>query len=267
MKRTPGILAVSVVVLVSACAPSTGATSVYSSPIKGYVALTFDDGPTASTPQLLSILNKYHATATFFDVGANMQKHPSDVKQEAAIGQVGNLSYSHPFLNQMTYSQIFNELLGTNRIAQQYTGKVPVLFRPPFDRIDQDVTTAQYSLGLLTALWNIDSGDYNGISVKQIEANVWNAKPGDVILFHDGLANTLAALPAILAHFQAGGLMAGELIPSRTPHFAWSTRSYGSVIFYSQVVAPGTRAPSVGSLGLTSQQQSTAVGPTPGPES
>jgi hypothetical protein len=110
-------------------------------------------------------------------------------------------------------------------MAQQYTGKVLVLFRPPFDRIDHDVTMAQYSLGLLTALWNIDSDGCDGIAVRQIGANVWNAKPGDVILFHDGLANTLAALPVILAHFQSEGLLAGELIPSKTPHIAWPTQS------------------------------------------
>jgi hypothetical protein len=65
----------------------------------------------------------------------------------------------------------------------------------------------------------------------------------------------------ILAHFQSEGLLAGELIPSRTPHFAWPTQSYGNVVFYAQVAAPGTPAPSVASLGLTPQQQSTAVGP------
>jgi endo-1,4-beta-xylanase len=227
----------------------------------GYVGLTFDDGPTASTPALLAILSHYRATATFFDIGANMQQYPAMVTAEAKTGQVGNHSYDHPYLDELTYPQIFNELLGTNQIAQQLTGTVPVLFRPPFDRLDADVTAAQYSLGLVTALWNIDSDDYDGISAAQIAHNVWNASPGDVILFHDGLRNTLAALPTILQHFQNERLCAGELIPSATPHFAWPTQSYGNVNFYAQVVAPGTPAPVVSSLHLTPQQQSTAVGP------
>ena len=226
----------------------------------GYVGLTFDDGPTASTPSLLSILrSNNNSTATFFDVGAQMQRYPSAVRDEARLGTVANHTYDHPFLDELSYTEIFNELLGTNQIAQQITRTAPTLFRPPFDRIDADVTAAQYSLNLLTVLWNIDSDDYDGISSSAIAQNVWNAQAGDVILFHDGVTNTLLALPAILRHFQSEKLCAGDIIPSATPHFAWPTDVFGDVVFYAQVVAPGTRAPSVASLHLTPQQMSTGV--------
>ena len=227
----------------------------------GYVSLTFDDGPTASTPLLLALLRLNRATATFFDVGAQMQQYPNLVKDEARLGQVANHSYDHPYLDELDYDAVYNELLGTNQIAQQLTGSAPVLFRPPYDRIDSDVTAAQYSLGLLTALWNVDSDDYDGIGVAQIARNVWNAGAGDVILFHDGVRNTLLALPLILQHFQDKRICTGILVPSVVPHLAWPTASYGDVVFYAQVAAPGTRLPSVASLHLTPQQMSTGVGP------
>ncbi|HVV75542.1 MAG TPA: polysaccharide deacetylase family protein [Mycobacteriales bacterium] len=227
----------------------------------GYVGLTFDDGPTQLTPQLLSILRFNDATATFFDVGANMQQYPGSVREEARLGEIGNHSYDHPYLDELSFTDIFNELLGTNQITQQLVGYAPDLFRPPYDRIDSDVTAAQYSLGMVTALWNIDSGDYDGISPAEILRNVWSARAGDVILFHDGLRSTLAALPLILAHFKSERLCTGVLVPSATPHFAWPTESFGNVVFYAQVAPIGTPAPTVASLNLTPQQESTGVGP------
>jgi len=80
------------------------------------VGLTIDDGPTASTGDLLTILRSHGATATFFNVGAQAQKYPDAVKAEAAIGQVGNHTYSHSFLDQLTDKQAYGELLGTNQI-------------------------------------------------------------------------------------------------------------------------------------------------------
>jgi peptidoglycan/xylan/chitin deacetylase (PgdA/CDA1 family) len=226
---------------------------------RGYIALTFDDGPSATTPRLLAILTRAHATAAFFDVGAHEQRYPAAVRQEARIGQVGNHSYDHPFLDEMPYQAVYRELIGTGQITASLTGATPWMFRPPFDRVGPQVTRAQYQLGLDTVLWNVDSEDYDGISPAAIVARVSHLHPGDVVLFHDGPPATLQALPAVLTSLRRQGLCTGEILPSRHPHFAWPTQSYGNVVFYARVAPPGTPLRPIS--GLSPAQLSTAVVP------
>lgn len=206
---------------------------------EGFVGVTIDDGPTKTTGSLLKILEDHRATATFFNVGAEVQKYPAAVHAEAAIGQVANHSYSHPFLDQMTNDQVFNELLGTNQIIKSLTGTAPVLFRPPFDRVNESTEGIVHSLGMTTVLWNIDSGDYLG--KKDVVQSFASAKAGDVILIHDGIASTRMELSQALDQLQAHKLCTGKIVPSTTPHFAWHTQDFGDITFKAAVVSPGTK--------------------------
>jgi peptidoglycan/xylan/chitin deacetylase (PgdA/CDA1 family) len=63
------------------------------------LALTFDDGPGESTPDILEILAEHHVPATFFQCGANVDRLPQIAREVAARGhEIGNHSYSHPYL-------------------------------------------------------------------------------------------------------------------------------------------------------------------------
>src|SRR5262245_52320044 len=63
------------------------------------LALTFDDGPSESTPAILEILARHNAAATFFMCGANVDRLPSLTREVASAGhEIGNHSYSHPYL-------------------------------------------------------------------------------------------------------------------------------------------------------------------------
>ena len=69
------------------------------------VALTFDDGPGASTGSILSILASYRFPATFFNLGQNMAARPSRVRQEAGMGYIlGNYTWDHPNLTRLSAS-------------------------------------------------------------------------------------------------------------------------------------------------------------------
>jgi peptidoglycan/xylan/chitin deacetylase (PgdA/CDA1 family) len=205
----------------------------------GFVGVTIDDGPTKTTGSLLKILRDHRATATFFNIGAEVQKYPDAVRAEAAIGQVGNHSYSHPFLDELTNDQAFRELLGTNQIIKSLIGTAPVLFRPPFDRVNASTEGIVHSLGMTTVLWNIDSGDYLG--KKNVIQSFAGAKAGDIILIHDGIANTIAQLSPALDQLKAHKLCTGKIVPSATPHFAWHTQKLGDITFNAAVVPPATR--------------------------
>lgn len=205
----------------------------------GYVGLTIDDGPTASTGDLLTTLRAHGATATFFNVGAQAQKYPDAVKAEAAIGEVGNHTYSHGFLDQLTDKQAYRELLGTNQIIETLTGSAPILFRPPFDRVNASTEGIVQSLGMTTVLWNIDTRDY--VVKSETAQRIAGARAGDIILIHDGVESTRTALPQALDQLTALGLCTGRVVPSTTPHFAWHTEKFGDITFNAKVVPPPGR--------------------------
>jgi len=202
----------------------------------GFVGLTIDDGPSADTGSLLTTLRDHRATATFFNVGAEVQKYPGTVRAEAAVGQVANHTYSHAFLDELTNEQASRELLGTNQIIASITGTTPILFRPPFARVNANTEGIVHSVGMTTVLWNIDTYDY--VDGKQLVQKFAGARAGDVILIHDKIASTRTDLSRALDQLEAHKLCTGEIVPSTTPHFAWHTEKFGDVTFNAKVVAP-----------------------------
>ena len=101
---------------------------------KNKIVLTFDDGPDQKyTPQILSILKKYDAPATFFLVGVNANLNPTLVQQEFQQGnEIGSHTYSHPNITQISDQQLTLELDATQRLIEGIIGRKTVLFRPPF---------------------------------------------------------------------------------------------------------------------------------------
>jgi peptidoglycan/xylan/chitin deacetylase (PgdA/CDA1 family) len=197
----------------------------------GYVALTFDDGPTKLTPKLLTTLRKIGVKATFFDVGRQALLYPAWVKQESYQGWVGNHSYSHPDLVAIGEPGAFNELLGTNQVIQKITGQTPTLFRSPFDDINYQVDFDARDLGMTSVIWTTDSHDYTGVNAATIVANAETVAPGGIILFHDGYQATIDALPKIVDNLASRGLCAGQIVPSPDPIITSSDQS-----FYATVV-------------------------------
>lgn len=176
------------------------------------VALTFDDGPSIYTPQILAILQRYNAKATFFPIGQSITEFPSYLQQDLTGGNtVGNHTFTHPHLTTLSYPAIYKELSDTQNAVQNATGTRPTLFRPPFGEYNADVLTAANQLGLTVVTWSADSSDWNNPqpSAAQIASNVLGAAGnGAIFLLHEGgnRANTVAALPAIIEGLQARGL-------------------------------------------------------------
>ncbi len=96
------------------------------------VALTFDDGPTKNVVQLLPLLDKYNAKATFFVIGNELEKNLEEGKKIAQAGhQIGNHSYSHKRMVFKTPSFIQQEIEKTNTLIRKTGYKGPIDFRPP----------------------------------------------------------------------------------------------------------------------------------------
>ena len=153
------------------------------------VALTFDDGPSPLyTPQILDLLAKYQAHATFFVLGCKVEKYPWLIKEMLRRGhEVGNHTFSHPHLCQTRQAAREKEL-ETTRLDLDLLG-CPCqhkLIRPPYSAFDDRLVSYAAHTGRQLILGNIDSGDWRGLDAEAIVQNVLTrVKNGAIIYFHD----------------------------------------------------------------------------------
>ena len=168
------------------------------------VALTFDDGPNPPyTGQILDILARYQVPATFFCVGLQARAHPADVARMAAAGHgLGNHTWSHPFLPDLSRAQLAEQLDRTDEAVARAAGAGPGMFRPPYGSRSPDVLRWLGERGTPIALWDVDPSDWARPGAALIAGRVlMRARPGTIILMHDGggdRAQTVAALPLII---------------------------------------------------------------------
>jgi peptidoglycan/xylan/chitin deacetylase (PgdA/CDA1 family) len=168
------------------------------------IALSFDDGPHAEyTPQVLSLLAQYHATATFFVIGKNIQGNEKLLKQINADGHsIGNHTYTHGFLIDFKNVQGFkDELNQTAELVFSVIGKKMQLFRPPYGVTTPNLAKATTQLNYRIIGWNIRSLDTTNDTAAIITQRVQTQmKSGAIILFHDTSAKSVQVLKQTL-HF------------------------------------------------------------------
>lgn len=187
------------------------------------VALTFDDGPLRPyTTQLLDVLERYQAPATFFCVGMNAAAGAEDLVRMREQGhRVANHTWSHPFLPELTRAQVRAQVeLTAERLARVSGSAPPTLVRPPYGARTPEVMDWLGEIGSRIALWDVAPDDWAMPGADVIAARVLEqVSPGSVILLHDGggdRSQTVAALPAIIEGLLAGGyriVLVDDLVP------------------------------------------------------
>lgn len=217
MKRPTFLTAFLVAVLgVSSAGFAGGATAagVVTPCSTGYVALTFDDGPSADptrTASVLDTLKTRGAKATFFLVGQEVAKYPAIPRRAAAEGnRLGNHTYTHADLTYLKAEQIAAEFRATNEAMAAAGLPRPTLMRPPYGHTNSIVEAEGNKLGLTQVLWNIDTRDYMNPSAEAMRATVREqVRPNSVIviLMHDaGVPNeTAVALPGMIDDLRGMG--------------------------------------------------------------
>ncbi|MBI2251672.1 MAG: polysaccharide deacetylase family protein [Armatimonadetes bacterium] len=181
---------------------------IQGNPLKKQVALTFDDGPHPDyTPKLLEILNKYNLKATFFLTGKMAEKYPELVKAEIKAGHnVGNHTYHHVNLTKIPEEIIAIEIKACGDVLKDIIHQPPHLFRPPGGDYDDEVARTAEALGYIMVLWTDNSHDYTNPRGKNIKERVLNQiENGGIILFHDGVEQTLEILPQIIEYLKHKG--------------------------------------------------------------
>lgn len=179
-------------------------------------ALTFDDGPSPFTGQVLDVLKREHVKATFFLCGENAARYPELVRRIRDEGHtIGNHTWSHPWLYLMPEAGIAAQLDRTQDELTALTGRRPTLFRPPYGVRWFSLWPLLRERGLTMVMWTNRGYDGRYDAAGIAKAALTGLAPGAIILLHDGdearqgaevdRAQTVKALPAIIRGVRAKG--------------------------------------------------------------
>jgi peptidoglycan/xylan/chitin deacetylase (PgdA/CDA1 family) len=172
------------------------------------VALTFDDGPDAMTPQYLELLDRLGVPATFFLVGKRAAAHPGLVREYRRRGhQIASHGYDHRRFTQLGHQELLEQCARTDAaIGGQLCGRPWV--RPPHGSLDARSLLSLLSARYTVALWSLDTLDHGERDVDTIVTRCTGGgvRAGDVLLLHEGQQWTLDALPRIVAGLRGAGL-------------------------------------------------------------
>ena len=176
------------------------------------IALTFDDGPSVYTLQLLDALGKRDAFATFFTAGEAVNVYPTIANRIVAEGhEIACHAYSHPFLATLSADEIRMELTKSRNAIYSATGTVPAILRPPYGNFNSQVQSVAMEFDMPLILWNVDTIDWRDRDVEVILGRIINPRgfplvqSGDIILMHDTLSTTVDAAIKIVYKLQEHG--------------------------------------------------------------
>lgn len=171
-------------------------------PARNSIALTFDDGPSESTPEILEILDRHTAKATFFQCGANVARLPAVARAVASAGhEIGNHSHTHRPLYLKPARVVFEEFGRAQNEIVKTTGVRPTLLRAPYGARWFGFAEAQQQLGLTGVMWTVIGRDWK-LGGDAVAARVLKASGnGAIVCLHDG--RELQARPDIRATIEA----------------------------------------------------------------
>jgi peptidoglycan/xylan/chitin deacetylase (PgdA/CDA1 family) len=188
------------------------------------VALTFDDGPGASTASIVSILAQYGVPATFFNLGQNMAARAALVQQEATMGyDLGDHTWDHKNMTTLSASAQGTEMDQASAEQVSLTGVQPCGFRPPGGNYNSTTLSLAQQRRMTVWTWSVDTEDWkaNGSSSAYWVNRIitWAEKGSSlthpVVLLHNqpaGNPATVAALPAIIWYFGSHGYTFVDLL-------------------------------------------------------
>lgn len=173
-------------------------------PNKPVVAITFDDGPSKHTREILSVLQEYDANGTFFVLGNKANTYQDTLREILKQGnEIGNHSYNHKWLTRLDIDDFKEQIEKTQTLIQEFTGYTPALLRPTYGSINKKIRN---NTNLKIVLWDVDSLDWKIKNSQKIANRVLkDVDDMDIILFHDTYKRTAEALKKVLSELQKEG--------------------------------------------------------------
>lgn len=188
------------------------------------IALTFDAAwGDEDTDQIISILAANNAKGSFFMVGGFINRFPDSVKKFHDAGhEILNHSDTHAHLAGLSQEEILTEITDCEEKITNITGTSKKIFRAPYGEYTDDVIKTANANGYKVIQWDVDSLDWKDLSADEICSRVMDkVKNGSIILFHNGTANTPAALEKLLPTLSQKGykfVPVSELIYNENYH-------------------------------------------------
>ena len=183
---------------------SAGGAGVPVDPTQKLVALTFDDGPSMYTEEILDLLTSNDSRATFFMVGYNIEKHPERVKMVLDAGcEVGNHTSGHKDLSDISRSAIESEVYDNERLLNEAGAEGELLLRPPYG-LTNDTVKEVVKRPMIN--WSVDSRDWKTKDAASTVAEVKkNVRDGRVVLMHDIYKSTVEAVKELIPWLKEQG--------------------------------------------------------------
>jgi peptidoglycan-N-acetylglucosamine deacetylase len=208
-------------------------SDIASPPPRGRVALTFDDGPEpGQTEHILDVLTRHRIPATFFMIGAKVERYPQLVARVRAHpgARIGNHTWDHPNFHELPVDKQCEEI---RRGAAALSTEDRSLFRFPFGNSSCEANAFARELGYRIVGWHVDSCDWafeRTGRVDEQEARACGveerfrqdfvghvlaavrARRGGIVLLHENHPNTIRQLEAIVEELERDGYAFGALL-------------------------------------------------------
>jgi len=162
-----------------------------------FIALSFDDGPSIYTKDIINILKENDACATFFILGNKVEFYQEVLLESIKNGnELGNHSYNHKWLSRLSINNLKDQIESTQNIIYEKLNYVPVYLRPTYGSVTNRI---RKNTDLKIALWNVDTKDWKIKNVDRIvERATTDIEDSDIILMHDIFERSSLALKDII---------------------------------------------------------------------
>ncbi|MCL2577253.1 MAG: polysaccharide deacetylase family protein [Defluviitaleaceae bacterium] len=165
------------------------------------IALTFDDGPSWLTEELLDILDAYGARVTFCVIGDRVEDHSETIVRAFEAGhEIVGHSWDHRILTRLSVQNISAQITQTSEIIEQVTGEPsPPFFRAPYGHFNNRIKNAATDLGYSVLNWSIDTLDWRYRCEEHIYEHIMEyACDGAIVLLHDIHPTTILAMETVI---------------------------------------------------------------------
>lgn len=172
------------------------------------IVLSFDDGPSAHTGEVLDLLKEHETPALFFLIGEKAESASDMVKRIKAEGHlIGNHSYSHQSrLPLWPWQKIRADIVHCSQVLEKITEEPIRYYRPPFGVTNPLIKKALAGMPLQIVGWNIRSYDTMGGNPQKVLKRITRQlKPGSIILLHDRMPNAPQLLKGLLNYLETNG--------------------------------------------------------------
>lgn len=174
---------------------------------KKLLVLTFDDGPSKYTSELLDILQQENIKATFFLLGNQIPGNEALLVRQKNEGHIiGIHSYEHVIFTKLSEEKLTEQVVSTKNMIYDIINITPNYIRVPYGIIDKNVENIILGLELENILWNVDSLDWNYKNAEKTVKQIINKTTGnDIILMHDTFKSTNDAVKQIIPYYKEKG--------------------------------------------------------------